>query len=85
VNQRLSDEQLFSEFEELRKEFGSGEGEWVDGTPEGNILWEVSHFDASSLLGAGFAFATREDYDLAEQWARRAFAAGVSRGYAMER
>lgn len=41
------------------------------------LISEVRNaFDVTRLLGAGFAFATREDYDLAKEWAERAYQAG---------
>jgi len=50
----LTDEELLAEFHELVKEFGSGEGSWVDGTPEGNALWALSH-GSPVVLQASFA------------------------------
>lgn len=40
---RKTDAQMEAEFEELRKEFGNGESEEADGTPEGAWFWDYQH------------------------------------------
>src|SRR5450759_2703681 len=39
----LSREQILALREEYEQEFGSGEAEWADTTPEGRRLWERTH------------------------------------------
>ena len=38
----MTDAEMLAEFEELRKEFGTGEG-LPDWTPEGQLLWDIQH------------------------------------------
>lgn len=42
------------------------------------LVRERMRSDVTRLLGAGFNFDTRRDYDLALEWAQRAYAAGRS-------
>jgi hypothetical protein len=62
-----TDRAFLAEHEELSKRFGGGEGPWIDGTPEGNKLWALSH-GGPTLVSIWLSDAKPRVLNLAGEW-----------------